>query len=1212
MKLQQITLENFGVFGCRCLEFGAAPLVLVYGANEAGKTTALNGIRQAIFGFKTRTPYLTGGVMSAQVSAITQAGERLEFRRRKGRPDVVEGKLDEHTIDDQQLRRLLGGLDLESYEQLLGFTQDELRRGQETLKSARLSEALAGGSLGGIHRLEQLRTELADSLAELYKARGSNSQINVKLTEIAAAQQELKASEVLPAAVEQWRRELQQQEQDDQQLRSKLEDLTRKRILSERLLEALPLHRSRTQLVERLAKIELPQGIDLASLQECRRLFQERAETCDRIEQEEMALKSDSASLKALNDIAPLMEFEEQIETLGHQAVDIKQVRLDLVANQARSAEASETLASLLLELKLTPEDQFWQQLSIPSSQREYIQQLATEDARVREQLVTISGQLESSRRSLAAGNSDNEVVPDNLIELAALVSELERAEAELQTRTLALEEELNSAQMDVLRRRLAGRLHAGAVLNFEWQLPDPTDLERFANRFDEVEDGQRQRRAVQARVERDLHALQAQSEGDAETGAHEFPQRMSELAERRDELLQHWLDELSQPLLAASISLDDQQARLRELQRIGQRQDQSIKELLEVADTLAAAHQRSQRIQQLRAELTEISDQEQASSVELERLNAEWKKQWEHLPVEPAEPQQMQKWSEAFRRCAEESRQVASLRKRLHLQFNAVKHIRSRLVDAWPSRLSEDAAVAAVRERVDVWGLLLRTQQAEQQRRSEMEANVESLEKQRSGLQSQRSRHIAAYRTWLTEQGLSFVSETDWPLEKSGRLLDVLEAVRREHKTHEHAERAVDVSVKRLHGFENAVDDLSNRLQSRLGDISHEDRATHWLEKLRQARVDRDKRVRLTTNVEHRQQRLAALQEQLRQTETRIQQMSQAGPAVAASELQQLVERQEQAQQLKSQLRELSAALSAYLSDKLIRQWLQEQTASASETAVTTSVTKVQEPVASHYLVDDGGASLLEFCQLLSDIDEVALRLDAEQYRQKQQDLEHARQKLHQEIGSLRERISQLADSQAAVDRRQRLQDLRGDLSELAEQWMVGRLAQELLLKSIELFSQENEPAVLQFAREYLHQLTSGRYTQIEHDPNQRDMFVVRNARGETLTPDRLSTGTREQLYLAVRMAFVRQHFCEHEPLPVLMDDCFVNFDDQRTKLALQAIAGWESDIQTVILSCHSRVPGILAEIAPETPVIDLQSGSRLPAGDFMAQLGRATISEV
>ena len=43
MKLQSITLVNFGVYAQHTFQFDAAPVVLVYGQNESGKTTALNG-----------------------------------------------------------------------------------------------------------------------------------------------------------------------------------------------------------------------------------------------------------------------------------------------------------------------------------------------------------------------------------------------------------------------------------------------------------------------------------------------------------------------------------------------------------------------------------------------------------------------------------------------------------------------------------------------------------------------------------------------------------------------------------------------------------------------------------------------------------------------------------------------------------------------------------------------------------------------------------------------------------------------------------------------------------------------------------------------------------------------------------------------------------------------------------------------------------------
>ena len=52
MKIDQVILENFGMYARKVLDFHSAPLVLIYGSNESGKTTALNGLRQALFGFK--------------------------------------------------------------------------------------------------------------------------------------------------------------------------------------------------------------------------------------------------------------------------------------------------------------------------------------------------------------------------------------------------------------------------------------------------------------------------------------------------------------------------------------------------------------------------------------------------------------------------------------------------------------------------------------------------------------------------------------------------------------------------------------------------------------------------------------------------------------------------------------------------------------------------------------------------------------------------------------------------------------------------------------------------------------------------------------------------------------------------------------------------------------------------------------------------------
>jgi uncharacterized protein YhaN len=144
----------------------------------------------------------------------------------------------------------------------------------------------------------------------------------------------------------------------------------------------------------------------------------------------------------------------------------------------------------------------------------------------------------------------------------------------------------------------------------------------------------------------------------------------------------------------------------------------------------------------------------------------------------------------------------------------------------------------------------------------------------------------------------------------------------------------------------------------------------------------------------------------------------------------------------------------------------------------------------------------------------------------------------------------------------------------------------------------------LLQYTREFLQRLTGGRYQTVEHDSAKPTQFVVRNASGQAFEPDRLSTGTREQLYLAIRMAFIT-HYCEtHEPLPVIMDDCFVNFDDSRTAHALAAISQWSTGAQRILLSCHLRVVQSLADIAPETPCIHLEREERTTVAELASEI--------
>ena len=68
------------------------------------------------------------------------------------------------------------------------------------------------------------------------------------------------------------------------------------------------------------------------------------------------------------------------------------------------------------------------------------------------------------------------------------------------------------------------------------------------------------------------------------------------------------------------------------------------------------------------------------------------------------------------------------------------------------------------------------------------------------------------------------------------------------------------------------------------------------------------------------------------------------------------------------------------------------------------------------------------------------------------------------------------------------------------------------------------------------------------------------------------MSRGTREQLYLAMRFGLIQEYETRSEPLPVVMDDVFVNFDDGRRDNAIEILKEFAVDRQVIILSCHKQ----------------------------------------
>lgn len=177
MKIERLDLERYGIFTDRSLSFRPdAALHVVLSPNEGGKTSALSAIGDLLFGFSARTDYdfrHEGKNLRVGGAFRHSDGRLIAARRRKGNRNTLIGD-DEQALPDDTLAPLLGGLSRDAFDREFGLTAQALRDGGEELLNAggRLAETLAASS-AGMTALSRVREKLQSEADDLFTPRKS-------------------------------------------------------------------------------------------------------------------------------------------------------------------------------------------------------------------------------------------------------------------------------------------------------------------------------------------------------------------------------------------------------------------------------------------------------------------------------------------------------------------------------------------------------------------------------------------------------------------------------------------------------------------------------------------------------------------------------------------------------------------------------------------------------------------------------------------------------------------------------------------------------------------------------------------------------------------------------------------------------------------------------------------------------------------------------
>ncbi len=219
------------------------------------------------------------------------------------------------------------------------------------------------------------------------------------------------------------------------------------------------------------------------------------------------------------------------------------------------------------------------------------------------------------------------------------------------------------------------------------------------------------------------------------------------------------------------------------------------------------------------------------------------------------------------------------------------------------------------------------------------------------------------------------------------------------------------------------------------------------------------------------------------------------------------------------------------------------------------------------------------------------SLEREAAAFKERLAALAERDKELAAQSGEIKAAQSSLLRGAGAADLKQREQRILAEISALSREWSALAIARQALEISRKNFSQAHQHKVVREAGRLFSRITGGVYEKLINGPD--DRLLVLSARGEARDPEtELSRGAREQLYLALRLAYMAHHGEEGEPLPAALDDIMVNFDPARAAQCASALAEFAKGNQVLFFTCHDRTAGLLKKNAPQAGLFTVAGG--------------------
>jgi uncharacterized protein YhaN len=1182
MKLLRLDLIAFGPFCEQSLNFGDGNgLHIVHGRNEAGKSSSLRALRHLLYGIPTRCDdAFVHAYPNLRIGGVFEAGDgsRLEFIRRKANTKTLRGPDDAAIFDEDQLQRLLAGVDEETFRQRFGIDYAELRRGGQAVVEGGgdLKEILfaAGAGVADLRTIQQQLDQEGDSL---FKPRGSTQRISQALSELQSARKAIKEAQ-LPTA--DWVEHDTALQQAQERLEEIDRELTSRRTERSRLLrvhDSLPLIGQLKPVQQKLAQL-----VDAPLLPEEFSADRREAETQLETARRDAQLARDAISrldeqLAAVEVPADLLEHRTAIEQLHTDLGSYRKAAADLPGLVARRNAARQRAGEILRQLGRPLRLDQAESLRVPKAQKKRILDLANDCKALVERK-------ESSEAALQKIDTDQQNVTAQIAAIppARDAADLERTiqrtqrHGDLDAQLQRDQEQLTALdeQARVALARLP--LFSKALDDLErLQTPTAETIERFEN---ELADAQQDVRRCREKID-ELTAAhqQTQSKLDALRLEGEVPTEadLTKARIRRDagwELVQHtWRDGAPHESDAAAQFIAEFAAGgdlVQAFRASIELADQLADRLRREAGRVAEKAQLTADLQRTVSDLAHARDRLAAAEQQAAQVQQQWEAQWASAGISPLTPREMRPWRTRWQQLVDHAADLRTRRTGIEQLAARIDALRTQLNESLKALdcppVPDDTPLSGTLEICLQTAAQIRDQTQQRQR---LDAEQRRLQEQRAQVEQQTDqagRKLTEWRQQWAEAVASLGLDADARPDEADAVIDDVEdmlSLLDEARSLDDRITGIDKDATR---FRSAVQQLlagaaPDLLQ--VPDAPVEQTVSHLVDRLAQARTDQTRVAGWQEQLQQQQARLKDAQVSVTRWQQALEKLCEQAGCTAPEQLPQAEQRSRERSRAEAELQSLQQRLCELAAGADLEKWI---------------------------------ADVEEF-----DSDQVQADLTA--LNESIDQLETHKQQVSIEIGEHRNELSHMDGSGRAAEACFHADHLLASVRNHAEEYIRLRLASAVLSRAMERFRQASQGPVLERAAELFTTLTLGSFTGLRPDYDTAGNAVLVGVRpdgptGPTVPTSGMSDGTCDQLYLALRIALLESCLEGREPLPFIVDDILIMFDDARAAAALNVLSRLAEKTQVIFFTHHAHLVTVAREVLESEAHIHELRGSTPP----------------